>query len=156
MKIALKAVAPLSLLLALFLAGCQAPSGGGSSPRTNNLEALKTAANGGDADAALKWGAPKAVSRREPLSLSPSAVSRVMGANAEKLPAYAGAEKGGAGYAIYKVNRVAAVEARSEADRKALQGQYDQVAGSLQLDAYLAALRARAKVEVNQANLERK
>jgi TPR repeat protein len=56
MKIALKAVAPLSLLLALFLAGCQAPSGGGSSPRTNNLEALKTAANGGDADAALKLG----------------------------------------------------------------------------------------------------
>ena len=110
----------------------------------------------GDADATLKWGAPKAVSRREPLSLSPAAVSRVMGANAEKLPAYVGAEKGGAGYAIYKVNRVAAVEARSEADRKALQGQYDQVAGSLQLDAYLAALRARAKVEVNQANLERK
>ena len=110
----------------------------------------------GEGDAALKWGSPKAVSRREPLSLSPAAVSRVMGVDVERLPAYVGAEKGGAGYAIYKVTRVTAVETRSEADRKALQGQYDQMAGSLQLDAYLAALRGRAKVEINQANLDRK
>lgn len=60
MKTVLKAIAQLSLLLALasgalFLAGCETPSGGGAAG-TNNVEALKAAANGGDADAAYKLG----------------------------------------------------------------------------------------------------
>jgi TPR repeat protein len=59
MKTVSKALAQLSLLLALgsgalFLAGCQTASSGAAG--TNNIEALKTAANGGDADAALKLG----------------------------------------------------------------------------------------------------
>jgi TPR repeat protein len=40
---------------ALLLAGCAAPAGG-SAAKTDNVEALKTAANGGDADAAFKLG----------------------------------------------------------------------------------------------------
>lgn len=60
MKTVLKAFAQLSLVIALgcgalFLAGCETPSGGGA-PGTNNIEALKAAANGGDADAAFKLG----------------------------------------------------------------------------------------------------
>jgi TPR repeat protein len=60
MKIVLKAIAQFSLLLALgsgalFLTGCETPSGGGSGG-TSNIEALKAAANGGDADAAYKLG----------------------------------------------------------------------------------------------------
>lgn len=60
MKTVQKAVAQFSLALALasgalFLAGCETPSGGGSAG-TNNLEALKAAANGGDGDAAYKLG----------------------------------------------------------------------------------------------------
>lgn len=60
MKTVQKAVAQLSLRLALasgalFLAGCETPSGGGASG-TNNIEALTAAANGGDADAAYKLG----------------------------------------------------------------------------------------------------
>lgn len=59
MKTAQNAIAQLSLLLALasgalFLAGCETPSGGAAG--TNNIEALKAAANGGDADAAMKLG----------------------------------------------------------------------------------------------------
>ena len=60
MKTVQKALAQLSLILtlasgALFLAGCETPTGGGSTG-ANNLEALTAAANGGDADAALKLG----------------------------------------------------------------------------------------------------
>lgn len=60
MKTVLKAIAQFSLVLALasgalFLAGCETPSGGGSAG-SNNVEALKAAANGGDADAAYKLG----------------------------------------------------------------------------------------------------
>ncbi|KAF0168917.1 MAG: hypothetical protein FD161_4952 [Limisphaerales bacterium] len=60
MKTVLKAIAQFSLLLALasgalFLAGCETPSGGGAAG-TSNVESLKAAANGGDADAAYKLG----------------------------------------------------------------------------------------------------
>ncbi len=60
MKTVLKAISQFSLLLALtsgalFLAGCETPSGGGAAGN-NNVEALKAAANGGDADAAYKLG----------------------------------------------------------------------------------------------------
>ncbi|MEN9573571.1 MAG: Sel1 repeat [Verrucomicrobiota bacterium] len=60
MKTVQKTIAQLSLLLALasgalFLAGCETPSGG-SAAGTNDIEALKTAANSGDAEAALKLG----------------------------------------------------------------------------------------------------
>ena len=60
MKTVQKVTAQFSLVLALasgalFLAGCETPSGGGAAG-TNNIEALKTAANGGDADAAYKLG----------------------------------------------------------------------------------------------------
>ncbi len=56
-----KAVAQLSLLTAftaaaLFLTGCQSPSAGGAAAGSSNVESLKAAANGGDADAAFKLG----------------------------------------------------------------------------------------------------
>ena len=61
MKTVQKSLAQLSLLLtlasgALFLTGCETPSGGGGAVGTNNIEALTAAANGGDGDAALKLG----------------------------------------------------------------------------------------------------
>ncbi len=60
MKTVQKALAQFSLLLALasgalFLAGCETPSGG-KSAGPNNIEALTAAANSGDADAAMKLG----------------------------------------------------------------------------------------------------
>lgn len=58
MKIALRAHAQTSFLIALasvtlLLAGCETPTGTGGA---TNIEALKTAAEGGDADAAYKLG----------------------------------------------------------------------------------------------------
>ena len=60
MKTVQKAIAQFSLVLALasgalFLAGCETPSGGGAAG-TDNIEALKAAANGGDPDAAMNLG----------------------------------------------------------------------------------------------------
>ena len=60
MKTVQKAIAQFSLALALasgalFLAGCETPSGGGA-PGTDNIEALTAAANAGDADAAYRLG----------------------------------------------------------------------------------------------------
>jgi TPR repeat protein len=61
MKTAQKAISQFALFLALgsgalFLTGCETPSGGSAAAGSNNIEALTTAANGGDAEAALKLG----------------------------------------------------------------------------------------------------
>jgi peptidyl-prolyl cis-trans isomerase D len=115
------------------------------------LEALNKA--GGDAG--LKWSAMKAVSRREPQGVPAPAVSRIMTVDASKLPAHVGVARGDEGYAIYRVTKVSALEAKP-ADSKIRQAQLDQMTGGQQLDAYIASLRARAKIEVNNKNLEKR
>lgn len=118
--------------------------------------AAKLAALVKDGDAALRWSAAKAVSRRDPQGLAPAALRRIMAANAAKLPAYVGVERGDQGYALYRISRVIAAEARTEQQNAEELARIDRQVGAEQLDAYLASLRARAKVEINRANLEKK
>jgi peptidyl-prolyl cis-trans isomerase D len=115
-------------------------------------EKLAALAKGGDAG--LRWGAPKTVSRREPQGLPQEAMRKVMAADAAKLPAHAGAARGEEGYVLYRVTRVIPAEVKPE-ERKAEFAGLDQQAGGEQLDAYVASLRARAKVELVKANLEK-
>jgi peptidyl-prolyl cis-trans isomerase D len=79
-----------------------------------------------------------------------------MTADATKLPVHVGAERGDDGYALYRVTKVSAPETKQAQDSKARLAQLDQLAGGQQLDAYVASLRARAKVEINQKNLEKR
>jgi peptidyl-prolyl cis-trans isomerase D len=118
-------------------------------------EAKLAALAKGDA-AGLNWAAAKAISRQEPQGLSPVALRKVMAADAAKLPAYAGADRGDEGYSIYRIGKVIPVPERTEEQAKESQARYDQQAGSEQLDAYLLSLRSRAKVEVQKGNLEQK
>ena len=107
-------------------------------------------------DAGLKWGAPKAVSRRSPQGVPSTALRQIQGADASKLPAYVGAERGEEGYMIYRVGRLLEPEPKPEAQKVADAARAAQQAGTEQLDAYVSSLRARARVEVNKANLEKK
>jgi len=107
-------------------------------------------------DAGLKWGAPKAVSRRSPQGVPSTALRQIQGADASKLPAYVGAERGEEGYMIYRVGRLLEPEPKPEAQKTADAARAAQQAGTEQLDAYVSSLRARARVEVNKANLEKK
>ena len=115
---------------------------------------LATLRKGGDAG--LKWGAPKAVSRRSPQGVPSTALRQIQAADATKLPAYVGAERGEEGYMIYRVNRLLEPEPKPEAQKVTDAARAAQQAGTEQLDAYVASLRARARVEVNKANLEKK
>jgi len=115
------------------------------------LEAL---AKGGDAG--LQWGAAKTVSRGDAQGLAPEALHKVMTVNAAKLPAFTGVERGELGYAIYRVSKVIAAEPKAGPEGAAELAAIERQSGAEQLDAYIASLRARAKVEVNQANLEKK
>jgi len=108
------------------------------------------------AEAGLKWSAPLAVTVRDAKSLSPEALRKVFAADAQKLPAHVGVELAERGYAIYRVLRVIPAEARTEAQKTADLAAAAQRTGSEQFDAWLASQRARAKIEINRANLERK
>jgi peptidyl-prolyl cis-trans isomerase D len=107
-------------------------------------------------DAGVKWGAAKAVSRRSPQGVPSTALRQILAADASTLPAYVGAERGEEGYMLYKVGRLLEAEAKAEAQKTADLARAVQQGGAEQLEAYVASLRARAKVEVNKANLEKK
>jgi len=108
------------------------------------------------ADAGITWAAAKTVSRQETQGLPQAAIRRIMSTDAAKLPAFAGLERGEEGYALYRIAKVIPGGPAAGPQAAELQARFDQRAGAAQLDAYVSSLRARAKVEVNQANLERK
>jgi peptidyl-prolyl cis-trans isomerase D len=118
------------------------------------MEKLALLAKGGDAG--LQWGAAKTVSRRDAQGLAPAALRRIMTADAAKLPAYAGIERGDRGYALYRISKVTPGEFKAGPQSAPELAQLDGEAGSEQLQAYIASLRARAKIDINQANLEKK
>jgi len=107
-------------------------------------------------DAGLSWAAAKTVSRQEPQGLSQAALRKVMAADAAKLPAYAGIERGEDGYALFRIAKVIPAEPKTGPQAAELQARFDRQAGAAQLDAYVASLRARAKIEINPAKPEPK
>jgi peptidyl-prolyl cis-trans isomerase D len=107
-------------------------------------------------DAGLQWGAPKTVSRRDAQGLPVPALRKVMTVDAAKLPAYAGLESGDKGYAIYRLTKVIPGELKGGAPSAEEMAAVDRLAGADQVDAYVASLRARAKIDINRANLEKK
>lgn len=114
------------------------------------LEALK---KGEDK---LVWGAVKRVSRLDHAALPPAAVPTVFRMETAKLPAFAGVELPGSGFALFRLNKVEAGEALDEARKQALLGQLASLEMQEEVQSYLAALRSRYKVEINKAALEAK
>jgi peptidyl-prolyl cis-trans isomerase D len=106
--------------------------------------------------AGIQWGAPKAVSRRSPQAVPAGALRQIMTADPAKLPVHVGAERGAEGYMLYRVSKVLEAGARPEPQKAAELERALQAAGAQQLEAYVASLRSRAKVEVHAANLEKK
>ena len=104
------------------------------------------------ADAGVKWGQARAVSRREPQGMPGDVLRQVMGADAAKLPAYVGVPAGDAGYVLLRISKVL------EADPKAQQGAERSAAllRAAQYDAYVASLRQQADIEISQRNLEKR
>ncbi len=117
-------------------------------------EKLALLAKGGDAG--LQWSAAKTVSRREAQGIAPAALRKIMTADASKLPAHAGAERGDRGYAIFRISKVIPGEYKPDSQSADALAALDRQSGAEQFDAYVASLRARAKVEINSANLEKK
>ncbi len=113
------------------------------------LEQLKK----GDASA-VRFGATRLVSRDEPRDLGSEALSKIFGADASKLPVYAGMESNN-GYVIYRVTRVVDVRP-DETRQRSVQSELGRVGGTQEFKSFLDGLRADAKVEINKAVLEKK
>ena len=113
------------------------------------VEALKK----GDASP-VRFGATRLVSRDEPKDLGPEALSKIFGADASKLPAYAGLESN-SGYVIYRVTRVVDVQP-DEARQRSVQSELGRANGTQEFKSFLDGLRADAKVEINKTILEKK
>ena len=113
------------------------------------LEGLKK----GDASAE-RFGPTRLVSRDQPQDLGPDALSKIFGADASKLPAYAGVESN-SGYVIYRVTRVVDVQP-DETRARSVQSELGRASGTQEFKSFLEGLRADAKVEINKAALEKK
>jgi peptidyl-prolyl cis-trans isomerase D len=128
-------------------------------------EALKLAEKEGEAklsklrlgaDAGLKWGATRQVTRRDAKGLSEEALRRIVTADVSKLPAYVGADKGEAGYAIYRISKVIEPDKKTDAQMATDVANLERAEGQADYDAFVASLRKRAEIEINAKNLERK
>jgi peptidyl-prolyl cis-trans isomerase D len=116
----------------------------------DRLEALK---KGEDK---LAWGPAKSVSRLEARSLHPQAAQTVFRMETTKLPAYAGTELQGQGYSLFKLTKVEPGQQLDATRKQGMLQQLGNVVAQEEARQYLAALRARYKVEINEAALESK
>ena len=107
-------------------------------------------------DAGLSWSAPKVVERQGKAVVHPDALKAIFRADTSKLPAYVGVELRDRGYGIYRITRVIDAPPADAAREKAMQEQLTQQAAQEESIAYVASLRAAAKIEINKANLEKK
>ena len=107
-------------------------------------------------DAGLSWSAAKTVSRLGKPAVHPDALKAIFRSDIEKLPVYLGLELRDRGYGIYRISRVIEAPPADAARAKEMLDQLAQQAGQEDATAYIASLRAAAKIEINKANLEKK
>ncbi len=102
------------------------------------------------------WALVKNVSRLQGRQVPPAAMQAIFKVGVQKLPAYVGVEVGGGNYMLYKIMKVSQPEKADDNQRKVLQREYSTMAAQEDFGAYLAALRARYKIEINKSALETK
>jgi len=105
-------------------------------------------------DAGVKWGPTRLVSRREAQGLPTNMLRQVVSADTSKLPAYVGIPIPNGGYSLLRITKVIEEPAKEGDPQTAARAA--QLYGAAQYEAFVESLRARADVEVNPKNLERK
>jgi len=107
------------------------------------LDAWKTAP-----DSATGLSAPVTVSRDRLQDQPRAVVDEALYAPVNKLPAWVGVDLAGQGYAVVKVNRIAARDAVDDAMARMERQQYLQAWGSAEAQAYYELLKQRFKVQI--------
>jgi len=102
----------------------------------------------------LNWSAPQSVSLQKRQGLHADGAKAVFGADASKLPAYAGVPAQQGRFVIYRISKVKDVGDIDPAQKKALARQLAQMAGQEQYQAFISSLRERADVKIDHKKLE--
>ena len=105
--------------------------------------------------AGVTFGAVKTVSRDSPGGLRPESAGRIFRADVSKLPSYVGVDLP-EGYAIYRISKVAAGKTVDETQQKNMQGELARMNGAQEFRAFLASLRAGAKIQINKDLVQKK
>lgn len=106
-------------------------------------------------DGAVKWGAAQQVSRKEPHGLDSETLRAVFKADATKLPSYTGIANPQGGFTLIRVEHVTKPAPPEAAQQQAFARQLQQLVAQEELLAYLAGVRKRYDVSVNNDNLEK-
>lgn len=127
-------------------------------------EAVKLAAKDGEEKLArlakgeqvsLSWMPPRYISRVDPQGQSAEALRAIYRVDAAKMPAYVGVALPGAGYTLYRVASVRAVDPAKEDVRGRMLGQqYARAVSEEEFAAWMATLRDAYPVTINKAALE--
>jgi peptidyl-prolyl cis-trans isomerase D len=105
----------------------------------------------------LSFSPPVKVSRMQSQpGMLPDAVQKIFRADPTKLPQYVGASEAGGDYAIYKVAQVISPPAEDSAKLKQVGSRLSDQLGREMYNAYVASLRSKTEVKINQANLEKR
>lgn len=104
---------------------------------------------------ALAWSREQTVVRQPMRGLAPEAQRAIFKAAADRLPAYTGTQLPSGAYMLYRISEVRSGAAKGAGDprAKAQRAQLVQLSGMEDFNAYLASLRARYGVKVDQAAL---
>jgi peptidyl-prolyl cis-trans isomerase D len=124
-------------------------------------EAGKLAAKAGEAKiAAAKasgdtagFGEVKAVSRSKPATIPKAAVEAVFKADTSKLPAFAGLNVPGAGYAVYRIGKVGQPAQPDLARRKSEEEQISYIQAQQEMASYVEALKVKAKAKIKRKQI---
>ena len=110
--------------------------------------------NGGDAGTAT-WSNSRSIARAGAQGISGPALRAVFAVKADTLPAYTSASSLDGSTTVYRVSKVKLYEPGEKDDAKAaaLRQQYQQLATEADFTAWLASLRERYKVVINQKAL---
>ncbi len=108
-------------------------------------------------DAGIVFGKPVSLTRNQAQpGFPPESLLGIFHADPAKLPAYVGTPSEDGGYSIYKVTQVITGPAPDAARVAAFNGRIGEQLGREMFNAYVASLKAKANVKINQTNLEKK
>lgn len=108
-------------------------------------------------DAGLAFGKAVSLQRGQPQpGFTPDAVTRVFQADAAKLPAFVGATNERGGFSIYKVIAVVTPPAGDAKRAAVASARLGEQVGRELVNAYVATLKSRAEVKINQQALDKK
>jgi peptidyl-prolyl cis-trans isomerase D len=110
-----------------------------------------------DKQAGVAFGKRVSLSRNQvQAGFPPDALTQIFQASQDKLPAYVGSTNERGDYAIYKVTAVTTPAVADKAKLDSASARLAEQIGREMYTAYLATLKARADVKINQGNLEKK